>query len=96
MTFKNENNVSIALKNIHSLYKTKSRLSRDFVLFEIELFEKICMTNLVLSLKILEVSAAVGNHFQQSAAGVVVFLVCLKMFCEFVDARRKDSYLNMG
>lgn len=38
--------------------------------------------------------AAVGNHLEKSAAGVVVFLMSFEMLGELVDARRENRDLH--
>jgi hypothetical protein len=75
--------------------KQNHGLSRD-LFSKFELLDDCGVASLVLSLEVFKVSAAVGNHFQESAAGMVVFLMRFKVFCEFVDASRENSDLNLG
>lgn len=71
---------------IHALLKEtlfNSKLLGEFVVF--------C---LALLFQIFEVCTAVGNHFQESAARVMVFLVVLQMRCKLVDLLAQDRNLH--
>ncbi len=54
------------------------------------------MAGLVSALDVLEVRTTICNHLEESAAGVVVFLVRLEMLCKLVDACGKNTDLSMG
>lgn len=47
-------------------------------------------------LQIDEVSLAIGDHTEKSAAGVIVFLVFLEMIGQFFNSLGKQSDLNFG
>ena len=47
-------------------------------------------------LQIVQHTAALGDHFEQSPPRMIVFLVCLEMLSEFVDSLAQQSHLNLG
>ncbi len=47
-------------------------------------------------LEIVEQAAALTNHLQKAATGVVILLVLLKVLVKVVDAIGKQSYLYLG
>ena len=50
----------------------------------------------ILALDVVKQLAALGDHFEQATARVVVFFVLFEMLNQVIDAAGKQSYLNFG
>src|SRR5579872_901491 len=60
------------------------------------LFDQRLVARFVLPLQVVEERTARGDHFQQTAARMVILHVALEMIGEVVDAFRQDRNLNLG
>jgi len=65
------------------------------LLLKTEFFDNGVVTFLVVALQVLQMRAAVCNHLQESAAGVLVLKVFLQMRGQFVNALRQNSDLYL-
>ena len=45
------------------------------------------------SLQIVKKAPSLTDHFQKSAAGMMILVICLKMLCKLFDPVGKNSYL---
>ena len=65
------------------------------LLFQPQLFDKRCVTALIVRLEITEVDTTISNHLEKTASRMKIFWVLLEVLCELVDLLRKESNLNI-
>lgn len=65
------------------------------LLLQTELPYERAIGALVGTLKILEVLAAVGDKAEQTAAGVLIFIIFTQMSTQFLDTTRQKSHLHL-
>ena len=66
------------------------------LLSQVQLGKYGAVTLYIGFLEIVEQAAALTNHLQKAATGVVILLVLLKVLVKVVDAIGKQSYLYLG
>ena len=66
------------------------------LLSQVQLGKYGAVTLYIGFLEIVEQAAALTNHLQKAATGVVILLVLLKVLVYVVDAIGKQSYLYLG
>ena len=66
------------------------------LLSQVQLGKYGAVTLYIGFLEIVEQAAALTNHLQKAATGVVVLLMLLKVLVKVVDAIGKQSYLYLG
>ncbi len=62
--------------------------------FESEFGNNLIVLIFIMLLQVFQMCAAIRNHLEKSAAGVIVLVILLQMRCELVDTLGKKTYLN--
>src|SRR3989344_746925 len=74
-----------------NLYENEGRC----LLLQTEFPDERAVGALVGPLKILEVLAAVGDKAEQTAAGVLIFIIFTQMSTQLLDTTRQKSHLHL-
>src|ERR1700758_1548331 len=61
-----------------------------------EFLDYVLVTLGIVVLEVIEQAASLADHHQETAAGGVILLVCLKMVRQFTDPFAKHRDLNLG
>jgi len=61
---------------------------------ELQPLGELLVTLLILILEVAEQPAAITDHFEKAAAGVVVLFMFLQVFGNSLDLLAQDSYLH--
>ncbi len=66
---------------------------REWLFLESKLFDKILVSLLILAGEILQVLSAICHHLEQSASGMKIFLVLLKVLRELINLASEQRNL---
>ena len=59
-----------------------------------QFFDQGAVTSDFFVLQVCQQFTTLSNHLQQTAAGMMIFLVLTQVICQIVDVLRKDSNLD--
>ena len=93
--FRKNTDIGLLLKfSQNDIVKTRGIAPRPLLLSEVELRDDRTVALDVLVAKIRQQAAAMANHLQKPAAGMMILLVLLQMLGEIRDARGQHGNLD--
>jgi len=83
-------------RSLESRPKSRRVAAQVLLLANAEFLDNVLITLGIVVLEVVEQAATLADHHQETAAGGVILLVCLKMVRQFTDPFAKHRDLNLG